>query len=495
MSASENTPPRSYDFEFPLPPDAPYETRKDFVKYQLENTLSKPWSAKCIQEIYAEMFQYFSRETFKSLPPSLKGELRNCLESQGINIRGGSSRRVTDELFLAMEYSHTWPDDDDEGSRVEVGKRNAAKPSPETPHPPPLKGPQGLPDSHVSPMPSPFREFRSPQEMTTEERTRWETLSRNITNLAKQYSDADRYSGASHENFDDVALIFSMRCRSSGILDVMDLPEAFHVMLKGMALAYFLRNFRGKGFSIETIYSMMRDRFHTHEHAMALERQWDFSTFQAFIDKNPEKPLQQALDEYVTSLYKLQAALPKRLQHDESLRNKLYNATLPVPACSSGRVMSRGTSQELISSLQASIAEWEYKRRASDLNTGNIHYTDRRYNGKGYNGSAKGYGGNAGRGPRVMPRSPRPNQYGAPPWKRSAQGSSRSAPPDAALKRCFVCRRLGCWSTNHPVEERRKCIEQHIVDAREEDDETRKEGWGNCPNVSHATGSMAAVYR
>ena len=130
MFVSENTPPRSYDFEFPLPPDAPYETRKDFVKYQLENTLSKPWSAKCIQEIYAEMFQYFSRETFNSLPPSFKGELCNCLESQGINICGGLSRRVTDELFLAMEYSHTWPDDDDEGGRVEVGKRNAVKPSP-----------------------------------------------------------------------------------------------------------------------------------------------------------------------------------------------------------------------------------------------------------------------------------------------------------------------------------------------------------------------------
>ena len=33
MFASENTPPRSYDFEFPFPLDVPYETRKDFVKY------------------------------------------------------------------------------------------------------------------------------------------------------------------------------------------------------------------------------------------------------------------------------------------------------------------------------------------------------------------------------------------------------------------------------------------------------------------------------
>ena len=127
MSASENTPPRSYDFEFPLPPDAPYETRKDFVKYQLENTLSMPWSAKCIQEIYAEMFQHFSRETFNSLPPSLKGELRNCLESQGINIRGGSSRRVTDELFLAMEYSHTWPDVTTRATSVVEGRKEGRK--------------------------------------------------------------------------------------------------------------------------------------------------------------------------------------------------------------------------------------------------------------------------------------------------------------------------------------------------------------------------------
>ena len=87
------------------------------------------------------MFQYFSRETFKSLPPSLKGELYNDLENQGINIRGGLSRKVTDKLFLTMEYSYTWPDDNNEGNKVEIGKRNTAKFSPETPHPPLLKGP------------------------------------------------------------------------------------------------------------------------------------------------------------------------------------------------------------------------------------------------------------------------------------------------------------------------------------------------------------------
>ena len=76
------------------------------------------------------MFRHFSRETFNSLPLSLKSEFCNYLESQGINIRGGLSRRVIDELFLTMEYSHTWPDDDGKGSKVKIRKKNTLKPLP-----------------------------------------------------------------------------------------------------------------------------------------------------------------------------------------------------------------------------------------------------------------------------------------------------------------------------------------------------------------------------
>ena len=148
-----------------------------------------------------------------------------------------------------------------------------------TPSPPPP--PTGLEKEtpRVSPMPLLFHEFQSPREITLEEKARYKALFRSITNLVKQYGDADRYGGASGKNFDDLALTFATRCRSSGILDTKDLPEVFHVILKGMALVYFLRNCKGKGFIIKAIYTIMRSRFYTHEDAMALERQWDFLTF------------------------------------------------------------------------------------------------------------------------------------------------------------------------------------------------------------------------
>ena len=147
---------------------------------------------------------------------------------------------------------------------------------PETPHLLPLKGPQRLPDSHIPPIPSSFREFQSPQEITSKEKAYYKTLFRSITNLTKQYSDADHYGGASHKNFDDLVLTFTTHRRSSGILNTKDLPEVFHIILKGMALAYFLRNYKGKGLVIKAIYTIMRSRFHTYKHTMALKHQIGF---------------------------------------------------------------------------------------------------------------------------------------------------------------------------------------------------------------------------
>ena len=186
-----------------------------------------------------------------------------------------------DELIKVKEYNNTWPKSDyKEQNYLRIEPRRlgvmwiTAIPSP----PPPLTGLEKE-TPRVSPMPLPFHEFQLPREITLEEKVRYEDLFKSITNFVKQYGDADRYGGASYENFDDLALTFAMRCRSSGILDAKDLPEVFHVILKGMALAYFFCNYKGKGFIIKVIYTIMRSRFYTHEHAMALERQWDFLMF------------------------------------------------------------------------------------------------------------------------------------------------------------------------------------------------------------------------
>ena len=123
------------------------------------------------------------------------------------------------------------------------------------------------------------------------EKTRYKALFRNITNLFKQHNNTDRYNAVSHENFDNLILTFTTHCRSNGIFNAKDLPEVFHVILKGITLTYFLRNYKGKGLAIKAIYTIMRSRFHTHEYTITFKRQWDFLTFQVLINKNLKKPL------------------------------------------------------------------------------------------------------------------------------------------------------------------------------------------------------------
>ena len=459
----------AYKLNRPLPADAPVEAKEEFARHQVDKVLAKPRNAFDTWELYSERFEHFDRNAFGEIDSEIRSDLRRVLMERGIKIRTGAGIRVMDELVKAKDYAYTWPNGGHEdiasGNAAEVRTGNTIPPEPRpTPTSLPRDSQPLSSPSPASSMPAPFKEFQSLREMSEEEERRYETLRKNIANLGKQYSDADRYSGATDENLEHFARTFSARCMSTGIDKPEYLPAAFHVMLKGAALNYFLNECKGRELSIQQIYDAMRARFYTHKRQMALQRQWGFSTFKGYINNNPGKPLKQALDEYCESLRTLQAMLPEQLRHDSQLRDKIYNATMAVSACANGRAVSRGSSQELVSSLQASIAEWEEKQRVDNPSGGSAfyydpegssaHYTDRRYGARGYGGNPGRYGGNTARRPFSLPRNSRPSRQLALPWRRNARGPNRPMPPNAVNKRCFVCKKPGCWSTNHPMEER-----------------------------------------
>ena len=120
-------------------------------------------------------------------------------------------------------------------------------------------------------------------------------------------------------------------------------------------------------------------------------------------------------------MWQLQRGLAKDLQNDTTFYNKLLTACQDVSACKPACFRPATTLAGLISNIKSSIAT--YGNREQEIKS---FYTDRRYH----------------------------------PTDRRYHPSDRQYRNKG--KKCFVCSKTGCWSTNHTKDERDRKIRQYI---------------------------------
>jgi hypothetical protein len=125
-------------------------------------------------------------------------------------------------------------------------------------------------------------------------------------------------------------------------------------------------------------------------------------------------------------MWQLQRRLAKDLQNDTTFYNKLLTACQDVSACKPACFRPTTTLTGLISDIKSSIATYSKQEQETES-----FYTDRRY----HSSNRKG-------------------------------------------KKCFVCGKSGCWSTNHTKDEKDRRIRQYISDFEgnnsEEDDDNQE---------------------
>ena len=99
-----------------------------------------------------------------------------------------------------------------------------------------------------------------------------------------------------------------------------------------------------------------------------------------------------------------------------------------------------------------------------------IYYVDRRYNENRkwrgnsqnpHNGKSFARGGQG----RINPKGSDLRGQGL--YKNQGQRYDNGR---NFVKRCFVCNKEGCWSSNHSIEERKYAKQQYIVDSEIKDD-------------------------
>ncbi|EED22642.1 conserved hypothetical protein [Talaromyces stipitatus ATCC 10500] len=279
-----------------------------------------------------------------------------------------------------------------------------------------------------------------------------------IINIGKSYNGASelKYKG-SGDSFKRKLKIFYGYCRQNGLPNTPEsYREALPHMLRDAALSYYWDNIdlwivQGKDPAEEIIA-----RFEGPEHQRSIKTEWSATTLASTIQANPEKSVYECLNSMLVQLQDLFYCLPDELQTQTYWHMKLLEATSTHPACDWATAKPAPTVPGLIQDLQSNVRQYERKQQS---NVHGINFTDRRYNTRQPSRSPHRGRSSYGQG-RSRERSN----------SRYPSRSPRRYSRDHAPQVCHVCKKPGCWSTEHTEEERRATrkpyeavIDQYIV--------------------------------
>jgi hypothetical protein len=438
-----------------------------FIQWRIDVYRQKGWTNSDLSEYYAADFHNFTREHFESCSSDTVRDLRDHLRHYGVYVRKGRGFPIARELHTAIETELDWPDDDNSNGSPHSGDTKTTRNQPDptstryTPTSPP--GTSAPPRD----TPAPSRDTPAPPQDTSatipipqdravansghgeqpvgKPRHEGHGYGRELANLAKMYpSEDEKYSGNPTDSFNYKRSIFLDYCEQVDIPPEV-LHKAFPTMLCGLAKDFYFKSCRGKNLPFDALCNSIRRRFETDEHGRLTLLEWNTTTLQSIIDKNPDKTTAECLDLLIKKFTTLQRSLPDEYHQDKILHDKIVVACRSSPTCHYACYKPADTIAGLIGDLQSSIATHQEATKSTsnnfviDNDNGDdpeAFLTDRRYH----------------------ERRSTPNRHRST-WKRG---------------RCFVCGRPGCWSTKHTPAERQKStsrlkqrIDQYIADYEE----------------------------
>jgi hypothetical protein len=307
------------------------------------------------------------------------------------------------------------------------------------PFPPPPQGETSRSD------PTSFNQFNQTQPIPPTQ----DLTIKALTDLGKLYNSEDlKFGGEMYDVLGAKLKIFNEKCRRSGI-QPHQYHEAFSTMLKGRALQFYYNHLAERGMKIDEMIGRTKAFFHTTENHQLYLQEWRATTFSYIIEKNPDNDLSQNLELLIDKLQKVQMGLSVDYQGDYNLRDQLVSACQGIPACKMVLLKPPDTFESVASELRNAIGVEmrcqnqvpqqylagnngsHYDEHGEDTANGQF-WVDRRYEG---GGKSRGRG---------FPRGARNNG--------SRRGGGFGGSQD---KKCFVCGKVGCWSTKHPASERK----------------------------------------
>lgn len=308
---------------------------------------------------------------------------------------------------------------------------------------------------------------------------------RKLENFSKVWGTRPKYDGKPYNLLDQKLLVFFNVCQMMGI-DRFGYHAVFANMLSGNAEDYYLQHCQRLETFFE-VYTTMKLHFEQDVNLAQYHTDWTYTKWSTCMArKSDDETAMDVLNNMLDKLMLCQKAMGPDFRGDAILREKTREAVSGVPAfeyaLQDPKESVEGFFSSLRSSLQTVLSREGGRAPASYLLSGDhddhpppappapgqsfpvteTYPTDRIYHG---NQRGRGKFQNAARGrssgqsfwkDRQQQRGIRPDstfQRRKGFVKTSFRNNDHQSPGEWTDK-CFVCKELGCWSTNHPIHER-----------------------------------------
>jgi len=449
-----------------------------YIEWRIESYNTVNYRNDDMWECFRVDYEGWTKETFDALDHDLKSRLRDAVRERGVYVKkGNKAGPISNALHyvLVEEEPHCWTPEEiryqENNGGFKVKLTNVAEldnsqqnplhstpmqtalvqdhtitgallqqttPSLTTPsstqNPQPLLNPQ----PPFNPQP-PLNQLQPSTSYQTGHVSPIQPQligSQSLANLIKGYSDDMKYGGG-EDSFDLKLRIFEDMCLKTGVI-----PDQYHLafstMLRKSANEFYYDNLVGKGHTYIELQSQIRNHFETEERRQEMLSKWNTTTLINAIRNNPEKGAIECFEIMLNNLRTIQRGLAKEYHTEGTLRDRIINACRDVPECQFACYKPSSSLEGFCADLRMSITTMTRgKGESTTYLTDDQLYTDRQYHG----------------GSRFQQ-----NRRGRPPSRNTSYGQG-SRQQDNRAKRCFVCKKEGCWSTKHSKEERDKAYD------------------------------------
>jgi len=275
-----------------------------------------------------------------------------------------------------------------------------------------------------------------------------------INVFVKMWDRDKKYTGKPYDLLDDKLKIFYSICYHADIQ-----PGQFHAVfpriLDSRAEEYYLHFVDQRMDTFLTAYTKLKNHFDTdvnHSHYYA---DWTTTTFAKVRRENPEKSLHEVLDIMLDKLQLCQRALGQQYMGEYALRTTVITACRGVKELEMALYKPSLECEVLFRDLRSSIKNslaMAASVNFTETDPDNQYYLDRRYTN---NSSGRMRGNHNQHGGRNTFARGRGKFF-----QRSGDNMQINTRRD---KKCYICGKTGCWSTNHTLEERKRSKAQYLA--------------------------------
>ena len=386
-----------------LPENATDDQKIAFSAHALKTYKDEGWTGRELAQIFKEDFGSFNLEDFYKMNSSIRRQLRGHLRRNGCFVKIEHGKHCALSLYESLSTNMQWPDN--EPIETHFGNPSGSSeiqnrlPARSTNHHPVVLNDINETDNIA-------RGQQIPSAITSN------TLSTTTGNYAKTSmiksysSSAEKYKGHFDDNLDRKIELFELRSDQFG-LPASERSMVIDIILADDALDYYLDKIRPLNLSYSEIIEMLRKRFNTKERIVKLKEEWDATKLTEYIKKYNNKTIKDVLELMIRRLSSLHRNIPNKTEED--LRDKLLSATRGVDECRLAQQKPADTVQGVIADLHMALST--YKKESDIIPSAN--FTDRK---------------------------------------------RRDIP---LVRKCIVCGKIGCWSTNHGREKRRSAFRKN----------------------------------